>query len=64
MTYVLLRYSFGLVYQEAFSGQVTRYCDQDGVTLFIIPPFDDGWGFVEDVNPPRLPWMDLVVAPQ
>jgi hypothetical protein len=56
LTYVLLQFSFGLAYQEADTGNVTRYCDLDGNTLFILPPEHDG-GEVVDADPPRLDWM-------
>lgn len=59
MSYVLLQFTLSggfFAYQEAQSGQVTRYCDDQGNTLFLIPPTGDG-GAVVDANPPRLPWM-------
>ena len=56
MTYVLLKFSFGLAYQEADTGNVTRYTDEVGSTLFVTPPEHDG-GEVVDADPPRLDWM-------
>lgn len=55
-TYALLKFKFGTAYQEALNGNVTRYIDEDGNELFVIPPEGDG-GEVIDAEPETLPWM-------
>lgn len=61
MTYYLLQFNGFQAFQEIQDGQVVRYCDMGGTTLFVLPPIGDG-GAIVDLNPTRLPWMD-VAAP-
>jgi hypothetical protein len=56
MDYVYLDFITFKGYQESQSGQVTRYTDELGNTLFIMPPEGNG-GIVIAGNPPRLDWM-------
>jgi hypothetical protein len=56
MDYVYLDFGTFRGYQESLNGQVTRYLDEDGNLLFIMPPEGNG-GEPINGNPDRLPWM-------
>jgi hypothetical protein len=55
-TYVYLDFDTFKGYQEALNQQVTRYLDEAGNELFIMPPEGNG-GVVINVDPPKLSWM-------
>ena len=56
MEYILLDFGTFTGYQESIQGQVTRYVDESGNELFVIPPEGNG-GAVLEVNPARQSWM-------
>ena len=55
-SYVYLDFGEFKAYQEALNQQVTRYLDEAGNELFVLPPEGNG-GFVIDAQPTKLSWM-------
>lgn len=56
MDYVYVDFITFRGYQESQNGQVTRYLDEDGNLLFIMPPEGNGGSPIID-TPERLSWM-------
>lgn len=55
-SYVYLDFGSFKAYQEALNQQVTRYLDELGNELFVIPPDGNG-GSVIEAEPVKLLWM-------
>jgi hypothetical protein len=55
-SYIYLDFGSFKAYQEALNQQVTRYLDELGNKLFVIPPDGNG-GSVIEVEPVKLSWM-------